>query len=83
MDFGNIGNILGEQNMLSDDEFRDQIIPVVINILRKEFPNNARRQTIRRYPDRLNFACPFCGDSAHDDSKKRGNIILKGQYKNM
>ena len=83
MDLGNIGNILGEQNMLSDDEFREQIIPVVTNILRKEFPNNTRRQTVRRYPDRLNFACPFCGDSAHDDSKKRGNIILKGQYKNM
>ena len=44
MDLGNIGNILGEQNMLSDDEFREQIIPVVTNILRKEFPNNTRRQ---------------------------------------
>lgn len=31
--------------------------------------------------ERLNFACPYCGDSAHDHFKKRGNIYLtKGFY---
>jgi predicted RNA-binding Zn-ribbon protein involved in translation (DUF1610 family) len=25
---------------------------------------------------RLNFACPYCGDSTHDTRKKRGNIYL-------
>lgn len=79
-----LNNILGgQQRMLSDDEFREQIIPVVRNILLKEFPNNPKRQTIKKFKDRLNFACPFCGDSAHDDSKKRGNIILEGPFKNM
>jgi hypothetical protein len=75
--------VLGPQKELTEDEFRDQIIPVLENILRKEFPNSTRRQTIKRFKDRLNFACPICGDSAHDDSKKRGNIILEGQYRNM
>jgi predicted RNA-binding Zn-ribbon protein involved in translation (DUF1610 family) len=31
--------------------------------------------------ERLNFACPYCGDSTHDHYKKRGNIYLtKGFY---
>jgi hypothetical protein len=32
--------------------------------------------------DKLNFACPYCGDSAHDSKKKRGNLYPdKGFYK--
>ena len=32
--------------------------------------------------DKLNFACPYCGDSAHDSKKKRGNLYPeRGFYK--
>ncbi|NPV13212.1 MAG: hypothetical protein HPY57_15705 [Ignavibacteria bacterium] len=35
----------------------------------KSFPNDTQ-------PDRLNFACPICGDSAKSDHKKRGNLYV-------
>jgi len=41
--------------------------------------SKSRKQDIREYPERLNFACPICGDSEKVVSKKRGNLY----YKNM
>ena len=41
--------------------------------------SESRKQDIREYPERLNFACPICGDSEKVVSKKRGNLY----YKNM
>jgi len=35
----------------------------------KSFPNDSN-------PDRLNFACPVCGDSQKSDYKKRGNFYI-------
>lgn len=35
------------------------------------------KSKIVQYPGRLNFACPYCGDSHNDTWKKRGNIYLK------
>lgn len=32
---------------------------------------------INPHRDRLNFACPYCGDSSDDIYKKRGNLYLK------
>ena len=45
-------------------------------ILEKKFkePNKRRVYT---YPDRFNFACPYCGDSTTSSLKKRGNLYLK------
>lgn len=70
-------------NPLSRDELIDEITPKLEAILKRNFPGNARRQQIKIYKDRISFAAPCCGDSAHDDNKKRGNIILEGQYRNM
>lgn len=36
-----------------------------------------QKKFIRTYPDRLNFACPICGDSNKIASKKRGNLYFK------
>jgi hypothetical protein len=52
-------------------------------ILDKEFPNSLEK---RRYhlkergsgEKRFNFACPYCGDSGKDHSKKRGNLYIPG-----
>lgn len=44
-------------------------------ILNKEF-NNSQKRKIRAYDDRLNIACPYCGDSHKKDSAKRGNIYF-------
>lgn len=46
---------------------------LVQNILNKEFSNQQKRRTIP-YEDRVNFACPYCGDSHKNQHAKRGNL---------
>ncbi len=50
---------------------------VIESILKKQFPKNSSvkwRVDVKR--DRLNFACPYCGDSDKHDRKKRANIYF-------
>jgi hypothetical protein len=44
-------------------------------ILDKEFSNSTKRR-INDYTDRLNVACPFCGDSHRNNHAKRGNLYF-------
>jgi len=37
----------------------------------------SQKKIIREFPNRLNFACPICGDSNKIASKKRGNLYLR------
>jgi len=54
----------------------------VSDVLKQSFPDNRFKQHVNEDEDKLNFACPYCGDSENDVSKKRGNIFLKtGTYK--
>lgn len=56
------------------------------NILNKSHKSQ-HRKIIKSYPndtnpERLNFACPICGDSAKSDFKKRGNLYVNSlRYK--
>lgn len=50
---------------------KEQIVQRVESILNSRFVGERRQMNV--YVDRLNFACPYCGDS-HDAHKKRGNI---------
>ena len=68
---------------ISKDELVKEMLAKLDVILKKEFPNNPQRQKVKVHRDRLSFAAPCCGDSATDNSKKRGNIILEGKFKNM
>ena len=54
----------------------DEVEDSIRKILEKKFkePNKRRVYT---YPDRFNFACPYCGDSTTSSLKKRGNLYLK------
>jgi hypothetical protein len=54
-----------------------------VDVLRARFPGDPIRQEILDTDaDKLVFACPYCGDSAHDAKKKRGNLYLStGTYK--
>lgn len=49
---------------------------VLDDILSSKFTNSEKRKT-NFFSQRINFACPYCGDSNSDSSMKRGNI-----YKN-
>ena len=44
-------------------------------IIDKEFTNSTKRR-INDYSDRLNCACPFCGDSHRNNHAKRGNLYF-------
>ena len=46
-------------------------------VLISRFPGEILRQQISESSsDKLNFCCPFCGDSKTDPTKKRGNLYL-------
>lgn len=48
---------------------------IIEKILRKEFPTEPGKQIIYPGGNRLNFSCPYCGDS-DNTHKKRGNFYL-------
>ncbi len=51
-------------------------------LLKKRFPEDRLKQLIYDSGDKLNFACPYCGDSKTDSKKKRGNFYPeRGFYK--
>ncbi len=58
---------------MNDSEI-NEIITDVEEILDNTFTETQKKKVLR-YPDRLNFACPYCGDS-DNVMKKRGNIYL-------
>lgn len=48
------------------------------SILEEKFRDTPEKQDIVNRNNRINFACPSCGDSKWNKSKKRGNIYLQG-----
>ena len=49
----------------------------VKDVLKLRFPGSQYKQSINEEdPDKMNFACPYCGDSEKDQTKKRGNLYL-------
>ena len=56
----------------------ERIKHLLEGMLRVRFPGNGRKQNVKVYLGRFNFACPYCGDSATDDKKKRGNLYPDG-----
>src|SRR5574344_586726 len=56
-----------------DIEYIKNIIQTILN---KEFQKNPSKRVIIEHNDRLNFACPYCGDSAKNNVAKRGNLYL-------
>jgi len=55
-----------------DKEYIKNLLQRIIN---KEF-SNATKRRINDYTDRLNCACPCCGDSDRNVGAKRGNLYL-------
>lgn len=53
----------------------DRITAIVKSSLLKFFGENQQRIKIYKSGNRLNFCCPYCGDST-DAKKKRGNLYL-------
>jgi hypothetical protein len=52
------------------------------DLLKKRFPEDRFKQEVYESGDKINFACPYCGDSKTDSRKKRGNLYPdRGFYK--
>ena len=67
-------------NKLSDKEFTSELSSRLTDILKNEFHDVPQKQNIKVTTSGINFACPFCGDSATDVNKKRAHIILSGKW---
>lgn len=52
---------------------------LIQGILNKEH-SDINKKEIKEFPERLNFACPICGDSQKSSGKKRGNLYLENMY---
>ena len=64
-------------NSDSENTLLDNIEEKVQKILDTKFKKDSfHKRRIDHYSDRINFACPFCGDSLRDPRKKRFNIYL-------
>jgi len=65
--------------MTINESEKDFIKNVIENIL-KEQHSDYRKQSVRDMHNRLNFACPFCGDSVDNPLAKRGNLFLDSLF---
>ena len=62
---------------MTEEDKINRLAEEVGAILAKRFKEQPKRK-VYKYKDRLNFACPYCGDSASDKYKKRGNVYFDG-----
>lgn len=65
-------------DILDDNKTQYSLHNFVKDLLKKRFPRIVHKHEINdEDKDKLNFACPYCGDSDKDPTKKRGNIYFK------
>jgi len=57
-------------------EINKEIYSLTKEILKYRFPNTPQKQDIQITNRGLKIACPYCGDSHIDPTKKRGNLYL-------
>lgn len=76
IDFGDLDEVLsGSIDKVNPEVLKDKIIKVVESILSSKFASDQKKRIIQ-LDRRLNFACPYCGDSRYNNRKKRGNLYL-------
>ena len=64
-----------EEKKNISSELKEKILTKLQHILHNEFHGEKAR--IKQGYDRINCACPYCGDSADNVYKKRGNVYWK------
>lgn len=56
-----------------------EIQNIITEILYHRFSDPEKQQLGKIIGNRINFACPYCGDSQESSDKKRGNIYLNSK----
>lgn len=78
-DLGSVFSLsFDQESSIDPKEFLAKAQVEIGEILRRRFPSDRLKQEIHEKHDRLNFACPYCGDSHGDSWKKRGNVYHQG-----
>lgn len=67
-----------DEEKIDEAKFRTKVKYLLSDVLAETFPGELEKQRISEHSERLNFACPYCGDSYTDNHKKRGNIYFNG-----
>jgi hypothetical protein len=65
--------------VIISSDMKARIIDKVIRVLHHSHSHSEKKQIIEGR-DRLNFACPYCGDSTDSTRKKRGNLYWNDLY---
>src|SRR6056300_889424 len=63
---------MGTEVVISS-EMKARIIDKVVRVLHLNHSHSEKRRILES-KERLNFACPYCGDSHDSPRKKRGNL---------
>lgn len=63
-------------SIIINDSFKDKMRVFVEKIL-KDQHKDKEKQYIKVHKERLQFACPYCGDSHKHLNKKRGNLYFE------
>ena len=61
-------------NIKLTEELKDKIRVALKQVVQQEH-TNPNKQSLKDMHGRITLACPYCGDSHKDDTKKRGNIF--------
>jgi hypothetical protein len=69
-DFGKGSDTIGE-------DMGSRLYDALEQILEKRFGESSKKKEIKNISKGYKIACPYCGDSDHDDSKKRGTLYLE------
>ncbi len=65
--------------VLISSNMKTRIIDKIIRVLHHSHSQPEKKQILEGR-DRLNFACPYCGDSTTSSRKKRGNLYWNDLY---
>lgn len=68
-----------KEEVIITSDMRTRIIDKIARVLSINHQHPEKRQYIES-KDRLNFACPYCGDSSDNPRKKRGNVYWNDLY---
>lgn len=76
-----VSNLEMDTSKVDESLLHQKVLTSISQILRSRFSGSSVKQNYREYNDRVNFACPFCGDSHTNVHKKRGNLYSNFTYK--
>jgi len=71
--------LTADSKLQIDENFKGKVEDLVQDILIKSHGSGPRTK-IKKMHNRLNFACPYCGDGSSDALKKRGNLFWDTLY---